>query len=346
MRRVLALASGLTAAALLLASCGGGSPEPVEEGTGTASPGTSGGKAMLLSLNQANEHPTYIALDNWSTSLGTATEGRWSIDVFPNEALGTQDEALQLVSDGSVDMAVVSSPHLENLNPDFTALEMPGVFDSVEEQVRVLNDPAISGDLFTSLEAERRITVLGVLTQGARSVYTSFGKVETPADLAGRQIRVQETEKWIAIAEALGGSATPMAFGELYAGLQAGLVDAAENNEVSYWTQRHHEVAPHWSYTNHVIGADYVIINTDTLHSMSDADRAAFLAGFTAASTEHVALWGQATRAAIDGATAAGATFHQIDATPFTQALAAIAPDLLDSETQRALYDAVVAAAG
>lgn len=348
MRRTTTLTSlaGLTAATLFLAACGGGDSggDTATDGGDTGGGDASGGKAMRLALNQTEEHPSYISLDNWGSSLDEGTEGRWSIDVFPNETLGAQAEALQLVSDGSVDMAVVSSPQLENLNADFRAFEMPGVFDDVDEQLRILNDPEISSELYASLE-DQNITVLGVITQGARSVYTSFGKVETPADLAGKKIRVQETDKWVAIATALGGSATPMAFGELYTGLQAGVVDAAENNEVSYWTQKHYEVAPDWSYTNHMIGADYVIINTQTLASMSEEDRATFLEGFEAAYTEHAELWGQATQDAIDNATAGGATFHEIDSAPFKEALAAIVPDLLDSETQQTLYDAVVEAA-
>src|SRR5690625_7315801 len=98
------------------------------------------------------------------------------------------------------------------------------------------------------------------------------------------------------MAEALGGAGTPMAYGELYTGLQSGVVDAAENNEVSYYTQRHYEVAPYWSYTNHLVGLDYMIINTDLLESMSDEDRAAFDEGWTAAHEEHTQLWAEATQ--------------------------------------------------
>jgi len=350
MRRTTTLKAiaGLAATSLLLAACGGGGDggsETTAAGGGDGGGEASGGKAMRLALNQTEEHPSYIALDNWGTALDEATGGNWSIDVFPNETLGAQAEALQLVSDGSVDMAVVSSPQLENLNPDFKAFEMPGVFDNIDEQLAALNDPEINSELFASLEASQKITVLGVFTQGQRSVYTSFGEVQTPADLAGKKIRVQETDKWVAIATALGGSATPMAFGELYTGLQAGVVDAAENNEVSYWTQKHYEVAPYYSYTSHIIGADYVIINTDVLNSMSEEDKATFLEGFAAASAEHAGLWEASTQDAIDQATAGGATFYEIDNTPFKDALAAIVPDLLDNENQQALYDALVAAA-
>ncbi|MCM3661560.1 TRAP transporter substrate-binding protein [Georgenia satyanarayanai] len=328
--------AGATAATLLLAACGGGDE-------GGASAGGGEGKTMRVALNQTEEHPSYIALDNFGTYLEENTEG-WDLDVFPNETLGAQAEALQLVSDGSVDMAIVSGTQLENLNQDFVVFNLPKVFDDVEHQMQVINDPEITGDLYSSLEESNKITVLGGFTQGARSVY-SDAPIETPADLAGKKIRVQESELHIAMAEALGGAGTPMAYGELYTGLQSGVVDAAENNEVSYFTQRHYEVAPYWSYTNHLVGLDYMIINTDLLDSMSEEDRAAFDAGWTAAHEEHTQLWAEATQEAIDGATAGGATFSEVDDAAFAEPLEALAAEFITTDSQQALFDAARAAA-
>ncbi|WP_454083331.1 TRAP transporter substrate-binding protein [Georgenia sp. Marseille-Q6866] len=328
--------AGATAATLLLAACGGG-----DEGGESAGGGE--GKTMRLALNQTEEHPSHIALDNLGTYLEENTSG-WDVDVFPNETLGAQAEALQLVSDGSVDMAIVSGTQLENLNEDFVVFNLPRVFDDVEHQMDVIHDPEITGDLYASLEESNNITVLGGFTQGARSVYSS-APIETPADLAGQKIRVQESELHIAMAEALGGAGTPMAYGELYTGLQSGVVDAAENNEVSYFTQRHYEVAPYWSYTNHLVGLDYMIINTDLLESMSEEDRAAFDAGWTAAHEEHTQLWAEATQEAIDGATAGGATFSEVDDAAFAEPLEALAAEFITTESQQALFDAARAAA-
>lgn len=328
--------AGATAATLLLAACGGG-----DEGGESAGGGE--GKTMRLALNQTEEHPSYIALDNFGSYL-EENSGGWDIDVFPNETLGAQAEALQLVSDGSVDMAIVSGTQLENLNEDFVVFNLPRVFDDVEHQMEVIHDPEITGDLYASLEESNNITVLGGFTQGARSVY-SDAPIETPADLAGKKIRVQESELHIAMAEALGGAGTPMAYGELYTGLQSGVVDAAENNEVSYFTQRHYEVAPYWSYTNHLVGLDYMIINTDLLESMSEEDRAAFDEGWTAAHEEHTQLWAEATQEAIDGATAGGATFSEVDHAAFAEPLEALAAEFITTESQQALFDAARAAA-
>ena len=335
--------SSVAAATLLLAACGGGDNGD-SNGNGDNGAGSGEGKVMRLALNQTEEHPSYIALDNFNTYLEENTDG-WGIDVFPNETLGAQAEAMQLVSDGSVDMAIVSGAQLENLNQDFVVFNMPKVFDDVEHQMSVIHDSEITGDLFSSLEESESITVLGGFTQGARSVYTSFGAVETPADFAGKKLRVQESPLMVAMAEALGAAATPMAYGELYTGLQSGVVDAAENNEVSYFTQRHYEVAPDWSYTNHLVGLDYLIINADVLAEMSDDDRAAFDAGWEAAYAEHTQLWAEATQEAIDGATAGGATFHEVDEAAFGEPLLALADEFITNENQQALYDAARAAA-
>ncbi|MGV8847530.1 TRAP transporter substrate-binding protein [Tessaracoccus sp.] len=334
--------AGFAATALLLTACGG-SGTPSDSETGGAGT-TSTAKKMRLALNQTEEHPSYIALDHFSDYLKENTDG-WEIDVFPNETLGAQAEALQLVSDGSVDMAIVSGPQLENLNPDFTVFNLPKVFDGVEHQMSVINNPEITGDLYASLEDSNKITVLGGFTQGARSIYTSYGPVKTPADLKGKKLRVQESKLNIAMAEALGAAATPMAYGELYTGLQSGVVDAAENNEVSYFTQKHFEVAPYWSSTKHLVGLDYLIINSDVLAGMSEKDRAAFDAGWTAAHEEHTELWAKATQEAIDGAKAGGAKFSEVDEAAFTAPLEALAGEFITNDTQQGLYDAARAAA-
>lgn len=339
MRKPKLLATVAAAAlTLTMAACGGG--------TDTADGGDAGGsagKTLRLALNQTEEHPSYVALDNFGTRLAEGTEDRWDIQVFPNETLGAQQEALQMVSNGSVDMAIVSGTQLENLNDDFLVFNMPLAFNDIEGQMKVIQDEAVVGELFTSLEESQKITVLGGFTQGSRSVYTKE-PITTPADLAGQKLRVQESDLHIAMAEALGASATPLAYGEVYTGLNSGVIDAAENNEVSYVTQKHFEVAPNFNYTNHLVGLDYLIINTDTLAGMSAEDRAVFDTEWKAAMDEHTSLWADATEKAIADATAGGASFNQVDAAAFRAALEPLQDQFLTTDSQKALWDAAQAA--
>lgn len=338
--KTLGIVAAVGAAALMLSACSSGTA-PASSGEPQAGQTTT----LRLALNQAEEHPSFIALSSFGERLSEATDGRYEIEVYANELLGAQAETLQFVSDGSVDLSVVSGTQLENLNPDFGVLNLPTVFSSIEHQMAVLDDEEIVGDLFSSLEEGNSITVLGGLTQGERSIYTTDANVETPADLAGKKLRVQESELHIAMAEALGASATPLAFGELYGALQSGVVDAAENNAVSYFTQRHFEVAKYFTHTRHLIGTDYLIVNSDRLAGMSEEDREIFEQEWDATWAEHTDLWESATEDAIEQATAGGATFTEPASSAFADALGSMVTEFITTDEQQALFDSIRAAA-
>lgn len=326
-RRPLLMSSIVAATVVALAGCGGT----------TSAAGGDAPVILRLALNQTEKHPSYVALSNFDSRLQAATQGRYRIDIFPNEVLGAQQEILSLQRNGIVDLAIISGTQLENINKDFQVYNLPRVFDSVEHQMKVVEDPNISGPLFHSLEASNRLTVLGGFTQGERSLYTKT-PVKTPADLSGKKVRVQESPVMLGMIDAMGGSPTPMAYGEVYTAMQSGVLDGAENNEVSYFTQKHYEVAPNFTYTNHLVGLDYMVANTDMLEEMPSQDRAIFDREWAATSKEFVVLWDAATKEAIDGATKGGATFAEIDTAPFDDELEPLAQSFLKNDTQKQLY--------
>ncbi|MFP5315088.1 MAG: TRAP transporter substrate-binding protein [Actinomycetes bacterium] len=332
-KKSFAILGSAAAMMLALSACGG-------------SAGSAGGdsQTLRLALNQTETHPSYIALDNLGKNVEESTEGRVSVDVYANETLGAQQEAIQLVSDGTVDMAVVSGTQLENLNPDFQVFNLPGVFDSVEHQMGVIGDDAIVGELYASLE-DQNLTVLGGFTQGTRSIYNTQGPVNTPEDLAGMKIRVQESDVQMKMIELMNGAPTPMAFGEVYTALQSGVIDGAENNEISYLTQKHNEVAKYFSNTNHLVGLDYVVINTAAYEAMTEEDRAAFEEQWAAAVEEHTALWLEETEKAHADLEASGTEFNDVDAEAFSAVLEPLVEEYVDTDVEQAIYDAARAAA-
>lgn len=341
--RPLSLAAAFSALLLVVAGCGA-----VTDGAGTGradpdSTDSGGGTTLRVALNQSEDHPSFVALQHFGQRLGERTGGRWNLDVFPNENLGAQQEALQLTSDGTVDMAIVSGTQLENLNRDFVVFNLPHVFDSVEHQMRVINDEAIVGGLYSSLE-DRNLTVLGGFTQGTRSVYSNRPIIR-PADLAGMKIRVQESQVQSRMVELMGGAATPMSYGEVYTALQSGVLDGAENNEVSYVTQKHYEVAQHFSRTDHLVGLDYMVANHQRLSRMSPPDRAVFDEEWEAAMREFTSLWTEATEEAIAEAESKGVQFHAVDGRAFREALAPLTKESLTTDTARRVYEATRAAA-
>ena len=143
----------------------------------------------------------------------------------------------------------------------------------------------------------------------------------------------------LSMIRAMGGNPTPMAYGEVYTGLQAGVIDGAENNEVSYWTQKHYEVAPQFTYTKHLVGLDYMVASAEALDEMSPEDRAIFDAEWKKTWEYFNALWIEATQEAIDGATKGGATFTEIDTAPYDEKLMPLAESMLTSDLQREIFD-------
>ncbi|MEE6295638.1 TRAP transporter substrate-binding protein [Georgenia wangjunii] len=329
-------AGALGVASLLLAACGGPSDEPADGASGTGD-----GREIPLSLNQTEDHPNFLALSEFAENVAERTEGRVNIRVFPNAVLGEQQESVQLVGDGSVGMASISAPQMVNLNEDFMVLDMPLVFDSEEHQMATINDMEIVGELYSSLADSQSLTVLGAYTQGARSVYNSRGPIETPEDLAGLKVRVQESPLHIAMIQAMGGTPTPMPFSEVYTALQGGVIDAAENNAPSYLTQRHYETAPYFSYTNHLIGADFLVVNSELLASFSEEDRAVVEEEFAASVETFMSIWQEQVAAAIEETTAAGAQYNEVDAEAFREVLQPVVDDALETETQRELFEAI-----
>lgn len=307
--------------------------------TGCAVSPTDSGKTVLrLALNQNEEHPSYIALDHFNDYLQEHGAGV-TIDVFPNSALGGQVETIQLVGEGVIDMTTASGSQLENINDDFIGFGVPTVFDDIDHQMNVVQDPELTSELYSSMEESMGITVLGGLTQGNRSVHTSNIQVQKPEDLHGMKMRVQESKLNIAIAEALGASAAPMAFGEVYTALQSGVVDASENPVVVYYTSRHHEVAPYYSYTNHVVGLDFLLMNKNALDALSKSDRRIFEDGWEQTWKEHAELFKEQTDEAVKAAEQEGAHFSEVDSDAFEQPLIKVRDQFLVTARQKELYD-------
>ncbi|WP_430868919.1 TRAP transporter substrate-binding protein [Demequina aurantiaca] len=330
----IAVGAVLGASVLFLGACSGGSADPVASSD-------SEGEEIKLSINQTEDHPGFIALTSFADDVRADTDGRVNFQVYPNGVLGEQQESVQLVSNGSVGAASISGPQMVNVNDDFAVLDMPLVFDSEEHQMATINDPEITGELFDSLSDSNSLVVLGAYTQGARSLYNSRGPVVVPEDMDELKVRVQESETHIDMINAMGGTATPMAFSEVYTALQSGVIDGAENNAVSYFTQKHYEVAPFFSFTNHLIGSDFIVVNAELLDSMSEADRAVVNEDFLASVDTFVDIWDEQQADAIKQTEEAGAQFNEVDADAFRAVLQPVVDESLQTDSQRALYEAI-----
>ncbi|BDF66779.1 C4-dicarboxylate ABC transporter substrate-binding protein [Oscillospiraceae bacterium] len=267
---------------LSLAACGGGntteSKAPVESTpvAESAAPSTDGAKVgqtvLKLSFNQTLENPEAKTVLELSDKLYDATEGRYSLEVYPSEQLGSQQESLELVQQGAIDMAIVANSIVEGVNPDFAIIGTPYIYDSIEHQKKLFQSGKLD-DLFASTQ-DNGFTVLAAYSLGPRCLYTKE-LITTPEELAGKKIRVMQSDTMIQMLNNMGGVGTAMAQGDVYSAIQAGTLDGAENNIITYTDLLQYEVAPYYTLTNHLMIPDELIINNDVLGKMSAEDQEA-----------------------------------------------------------------------
>jgi tripartite ATP-independent transporter DctP family solute receptor len=339
-----------TVAAMTLAACGGGGGGDAEDGETAAAGGggavdVSDAETMFkLAFNQTDQHPQYIAATQLGEDLYEATDGRYAIEVYPNEELGTQSDVVQSVSDGSVEMMFIGGPVMESFNEDFIVFNLPYVFDSIEAQAAVLNDQEVVSELYSSVEDSKNISVLAGLHAGVRNVYNSVKPIKEPADLEGLKIRVQQSDSQVAMIEAMGAVASPMGQGEVYSALQTGALDGAENNETVFDALKHDEVAKYYSYTRHLMIPDYLLINTQILEGMPEEDREAFLElipGAVEQANEGFVDFVDESRTAAEGL---GAEFNDdVDVAAFEETVAPLVEESINNDVRQALFDAVEA---
>ena len=323
---------------LSLVGCGK-APETGDKGQGDTVKTTT----LKLAFNQSENHPQYKALAELSDALKEATNGAYEIEISPNELLGSQKDAFELVQNGTIQMAMVANSIVENVNSDFAVLGLPYAYDSVEHQKKVFTS-GILDEIFASTTANK-FNVLAAFTAGSRCIYTDK-PITKPEELNGYKIRVMEAPTSIAMLNAMGGVATPMAQGEVYTAIQQGIINGGENNEITYADLKHYEVAPYFSYTRHLMIPDLLIINSQTLTGMSEENQKILKDLCKEYTDREFELWNDQIESAIETAKAGGATFTEVDITPFQEAVQPVIADVVGkSEGAKTLYDEIRALA-
>lgn len=299
---------------------------------------------LKVAFNQPDTHPQFKAMEQLGEQFYEATDGAYKIEVYPNELLGAQRESVEFVQSGTIGMSIVAGGLLESLNEDFVVFNLPYVFDSPEHQMSVVNNPEIVGDLYSSLEGNG-ITVLGAFHSGSRNVYNNVKPIETPEDLAGMKIRIIESDTNIQMMKMMGGVGTPMGQGEVYTAIQSGVLEGGENNELIFSNLKHSEISPYYSYTQHLMFPDYLIINHDIFKNMSAEHKEILEKQLAEAIDMEVELWDEEVAKAIESAEAAGAKFNRPDIKLFQDAVKPLIDEKLTSETAKSLYEKVREAA-
>ncbi|WP_319244075.1 TRAP transporter substrate-binding protein [uncultured Propionivibrio sp.] len=221
--------------------------------------------------NQPLDYPTVLAVKYIGEQISTATQGKYNIKVYGNSSLGSGKDAIEQVKIGAIDLTRVSTSEFHGIIPESLVPSFPFLFRDIDHFRKVMNGPV--GDEILASFDKAGYVALCFYEAGARSIYAKR-PIRTLADAKGLKIRVQPSELWVAIAAAMGATATPIPYAEVYTALKTGLVDAAENNYPSYETSKHYEAAPVFSETQHVMAPDVVVFSKKVWDTLSKDDQA------------------------------------------------------------------------
>jgi len=219
------------------------------------------GAAQATELRSADIHPddypTVTAVKFMGERLNALSGGKHTIKVFNNGALGSEKDTIEQAKIGALQMVRINIGAMNNICPETVVPTMPFLFRSVEHLHKVLDGP-IGEEILKACEKQGFVG-LAYYDSGARSMFTAKRPVRTFADMKGLKVRVQQSDLWVSMLEAMGANATPMPMGEVYTGLKTGLIDAAENNYPTYESSRSFEVAKYYTKTEHSMAPEMLL---------------------------------------------------------------------------------------
>ena len=267
-------------------------------------------------------HAVHKGMVHMAERLDEISNGHMRIDIYPSGQLGGERETVELVQIGSLAMTKVSTSPLESFVPAMQIFSIPYVFRDRDHFFKVL-DSEIGRELLESTGVAR-LRGLGYYDAGSRSFYTTEKPVHAPADLKGLKIRVQKSQTSVRMVAALGGSATPISWGELYTALQQGVVDGAENNPPSFYLSRQYEVSKYYSLDEHTSVPDILLISSRTWDDLTPEQQAWLQEAVDDSVAYQRKLWQEATDEALAAVQAAGVEVIYPDKAPFQDAVVAM----------------------
>jgi len=271
--------------------------------------------------HNADDYPTVAAVRHMGELLEKSSGGRYRIKVFNKQALGSEKETIDQVKIGALDLTRVNVAPMNAVCPLTQVPSLPFLFRSIEHMRRSLDGP-VGEEILKSCEPAGFIG-LAFYDSGARSIYARK-PIRSPADTKGLKLRVQQSDLWVALADALGANASPMPYGEVYTGLKTGLIDAAENNVPSFDTSRHVEAVKIYSKTEHSMAPEILVMSRRVWDKLPAGDQALIRAAAKASVPFERRKWEEWEARSLLNLKAAGAQFVEVDKKPFQAAMGAV----------------------
>jgi tripartite ATP-independent transporter DctP family solute receptor len=266
-----------------------------------------------------DDYPTVMAVKFISDQLKAKTGGKDSIKVYPNSQLGSEKDTVEQTKIGALDFVRINVAPMNNICPETMVPTMPFLFRSKEHMRHVLDGPV--GDEILKACEKQGFIGLAFYDSGSRSIYTTKKPVKTIADMKGLKIRVQQSDLWVALLQAMGANATPMPYGEVYTALKTGLVDGAENNWPSYDTSKHFEVAKFYAITDHSMAPEMLLMSKKIYDGLTPAEQKIIREAAKESVPYMRKLWDEKEKASRALVEKGGAQIVEVDKKSFSDAM-------------------------
>lgn len=287
------------------------------------------GHAMHLS------HPVSEGMERMAELVESYSNSKLTIKIYPTGQLGSERELLELVQIGTIGMTKISGAVIENIVPPMQAFSLPYLFRDDEHLEKVLWGEV--GEAILKEGENYLLKGLAYYDAGERSFYTKGRPVMTPEDLAGMKVRVQPSVMAMSLVRNLGGSPTPLAYGELYTAFQGGIVDGAENNPPSFYTSRHYEVTDYYVLDEHTAVPDVLVINTHVWDNLTNQEQQWLRQAVDESVKYQRKLWQQSVKKSMEAVREAGVEVIYPDKEPFRKQVQPIYKRIKESDPE--LYE-------
>ncbi|WP_166307080.1 MULTISPECIES: TRAP transporter substrate-binding protein [unclassified Bradyrhizobium] len=234
-----------------------------------ASAGAQEVKHFRFAYDQPRNTGYSVAGDLFADKLKELSKGTLIVDQYPGAQLGQEPQLLQLVKSGDIEFAIISSANTATISPQAGVMSLHFLFRNDAHVIKALADPQVFDAIRTMIdETAQGLHVIGTGSQGVRHIY-SKKEIHNVGDLKGMKVRVQATATEDTMFPAYGAQTVHMPFGSVYTSLQTGVVEAAENSINVYLVNKHYEVAPVLSITEHEANNALLFVSDKLWQSLS-----------------------------------------------------------------------------
>ncbi|MDE0524913.1 MAG: TRAP transporter substrate-binding protein [Boseongicola sp.] len=271
-------------------------------------------------------HHHNVAL-RWFADRVAARDVGLAIEVLDGAQLGGERDYIEGMMLGSIQMAQVSTAPVSGFIPEFDLFSLPYLIRDTDHFKNVVTGPV--GARFSELAEGRGLKILAWFDNGYRNVFNKVRPVVTPDDMDGLKIRVMESPLMVNTLNAMGGSATPMSYSELYTALEQGVLDGGENAAGNVLNDKFYEVSSYFSMTQHFRPPGIVAISMGTWNGLTAEQQAALTEEAAALQDYEIQLTAEVGAAAVEELRAKGMEINEADVAAFRDRMGPVYEDFV-----------------